>query len=176
VAPESERFAARALEELGLATRPLIGVNISAGSAARDWGVGNFRTLLAGVARDHPSMALLLLYRPSDRARAEAIAAGIDGVSISPVTHSFDHFAALIRKLRLLVTPDTSAVHLAAAFGVPAAVLYVQSDPDLCVWEPYATRCAIHVTDVDDLTTILPDAVIASVARLLRGEPPEDGR
>jgi ADP-heptose:LPS heptosyltransferase len=56
--------------------------------------------------------------------------------------------------MSFLVSPDTSAIHLASAFHIPAVVLYVQSDKDLRIWEPYGTDYEVVVTDVDDLTTI----------------------
>jgi ADP-heptose:LPS heptosyltransferase len=94
---------------------------------------------------------------------------------LSPETKTFDAFAAFVKSLRLLVTPDTSAVHLAAAFSIPSVVLYVQSNKDLRIWEPYGSESETLVTDVDDLTTIPPADVFAAIVRLLQQKRPDPG-
>jgi ADP-heptose:LPS heptosyltransferase len=166
VQPGSKAFADRTLRDLGISS-PVVGVNISPAVGARYWGADKYRTLLESIVNHHPEQAVLLLYEPKDRPQAEQIGDGLAGVYLSPPTRSFDHFAALVERLSLLVTPDTSAVHLGAAFRIPVVALYVQSDPSLRVWDPYGTRSAVHVTDVDDLTTIPAGEVIESVERLL---------
>ena len=88
---------------------------------------------------------------------------------LAPET-SFDGFAAWIKRVSLLVTPDTSAVHLAAAFNVPSVVLYVQSNPELRIWEPYKAPSVPLVTSVDDLTTISVAQVHQAVQTLVRRE------
>lgn len=168
VSAASQQFADRFFRENNMTGKVVLGVNISAGSEVRFWGIHNFHKMIEQLRRDEPHLPVLLLYTPSEKNRAEEIAEGFDEVVLSPQTHSFDEFAALIQRVHTLVTPDTSAVHLAAAFNIPSVVLYVQLNKDLRVWEPYETEAAIHVTDVDDLTTILPDEVYASVRKILR--------
>lgn len=164
---ESEALAESLFRSPDLAGRPVLGLNISAGSEARFWGIGNFHALLALLERHYPRLTALVLYRPDDRERAEEIAGPHRQAIVGPVTKSFDHFAALIGRLGLLVTPDTSAVHLAAAFGIPAVVLYVQSNKELGVWAPYNTKSEVLISDIDDLSTIAPGDVLASVRSLI---------
>jgi len=45
-------------------------------------------------------------------------------------------------------------VHLAAAFGVSAVCMFVQSDKNLRIWDAYKSTAENLVTDVDDLSTI----------------------
>jgi ADP-heptose:LPS heptosyltransferase len=104
--------------------------------------------------------------KPSDSRRANEIVNGNPAAILAPET-SFDGFAAWIKRVSLLVTPDTSAVHLAAAFNVPSVVLYVQSNPELKIWEPYKTPSESLVTPVDDLTTISVDQVLRAIDRLV---------
>ncbi len=145
----------------------VIGLNLSAGSDVRFWGIEHFRTLILNLQRDYPRLPILLLFHPQHRGRAEAIQRDFENVALSPPTTSFDQFASLVKRLGFLVTPDTSAVHLASAFHIPSVVLYVQSNKELRIWEPYHTPCRTLVTDVDDLTTISPAAVYAAVQELL---------
>jgi ADP-heptose:LPS heptosyltransferase len=66
------------------------------------------------------------------------------------------------------VTPDTSAVHLAAAFNIPSVVLFVQSNKDLRVWEPYGSLSESVITDIDDLETIPLEGVTRAFSRLAK--------
>lgn len=162
VSPEARASAETFLSSV---PAPRIGVNISAGSDTRFWGVERYRELLAAIRSSASSHSIVLLGKPSDRGRLQQIAAGYDGVTTAP-DGTFDEFAAMISRMDILITPDTSAVHLAAAFSVPCVVLYVQSDPDLRIWEPYKTLCEPVITPVDDLSTIPVSAVVRAFERL----------
>lgn len=151
-----------AVEFLSAVSEPRIGINISAGSDTRFWGVERYRELMTSIVSSVQPVSIVLLGKPSDRGRLQEIAAGFAGVVVAPDV-PFDGFAALISHMDILITPDTSAVHLAAAFSVPCVVLYVQSDPNLQIWEPYKTLCEPVITTVDDLSTI----PVADVARAL---------
>jgi len=169
---DSDRFARRYFAEQGLEGRFVIGLNVSPGSGVRFWSVANFQLLIARLLEELPGLPIVILYHPADRRQAEEIARPFDSALLSPATHSFDEFAAVVKLLGMLVTPDTSAVHLAAAFHIPAVVLYVQSNKELRIWEPYGSVCETLVTDVDDLTTIPPDRVFEAIERLMKKARP----
>lgn len=164
--PGSEQFADEFIRSSLPAARPIIGVNISAGGEVRYWGRDNFAGFIASISSSHPESVILILHKPSDSDKALAIRDLVPSAVVSPATDSFDRFAALIRRLAVLITPDTSAVHLAGAFKVPVVVLYVQSDKSLRIWEPYGTENEVLVTDKDDLSTIPSAAVVDAFERL----------
>jgi ADP-heptose:LPS heptosyltransferase len=95
------------------------------------------------------------------------IAEDNQNVILSPITKTFDQFAAFIKRLSFLISPDTSAIHLASAFCIPSVVLYVQSDKALRIWEPYGTDYEVVITDVDDLSTIQVSDVQTSFMKLI---------
>ena len=144
---------------------PIVGVNISAGNDARFWGIDNYRNLLGLLMQHRPNVQVLVLSKPSDRSRAKEIIAEHSKVMMAPET-SFDEFAAFISRVQLLLTPDTSAVHIAAAFGIPSVILYVQSDSNLRIWEPFNTDCEAIIAKVDDLSTITVQDVFDAFIRL----------
>lgn len=168
ISNESQDFARAIFKRSELLTRNTIGINISAGHDVRFWGVDNFRKLIELLRERHRQRRFLILSKPAHHGFAEQIAHGFPDVTLGPTTDSFDRFAGLVSMVSLLITPDTSAVHLAAAFGIPAVVLYVQSDKNLRVWDPYRSRSEILIADIDDLRVILPEAVAEAVGRLLR--------
>jgi ADP-heptose:LPS heptosyltransferase len=164
---EARRFAKEAFQRLHLDFSTVIGVNISAGGAVRYWGTEHFRLLLNYLRTMYSVFPVLVLCTPADTLLGEDIVFGIPGTALSPVTETFDQFAALIQGVSFLITPDTSAVHLAAALNIPAVVLYVQSNKELRIWEPYGTPSETLVTDIDDLSTIPLEQVTSAVDRLL---------
>jgi ADP-heptose:LPS heptosyltransferase len=167
-APSSESRAsvAKFLKENRALRQQLIGVNISPGEGTRFWSVENYQALVSWLTKEYPYSRILILYQPSDRAVAGAIAAPSADALLSPETRTFDQFAALVQSLWILITPDTSAVHLAAAFSVPSVVMYVQSNKELRIWEPYGSLSECVVTDVDDLRRITQGEVFDAVHRL----------
>jgi len=164
---DSDEFAERFLSAHQLGKQRLVGINISAGGAVRFWGVENYRTLLSFLREKYPRLFPILLYQPSDEEKALKIAGDVQNVIISPVTKTFDQFAAIIKRLTFLISPDTSAIHLASAFGIPSVVLYVQSDKSLRIWEPYGAEHEVVVTDVDNLSTIPVTDVEAAFTKLI---------
>ncbi|MBM4161610.1 MAG: glycosyltransferase family 9 protein [Ignavibacteria bacterium] len=166
-AADSRRFAQTFFQQRDLRDRFVIGLNVSPAGGVRFWGIQNFRALIQRLLGQFPELPILVLYQPRDKEQAENIAESFKRVVLSPRTDSFDQFAALVQLIGILVTPDTSAVHLAAAFHIPSVVLYVQSNKDLRIWEPYGSPSETIVTDVDDLKTIPADRVFEAVSRLI---------
>ncbi|HEY4611727.1 MAG TPA: glycosyltransferase family 9 protein [Bacteroidota bacterium] len=167
VSADSSEYAAQFWQSQQLNGKLVIGINISSGSETRFWGIENFNELIRSILRDYPTNPLLILFHPRDRERAKEIGSSYRDVVLSLETSSFDRFAALIQRTGLLITPDTSAVHLAAAFQIPSVVLYVQSNKELRIWEPYHTPTESLIADVDDLTTISAGSVYTALQRLL---------
>ncbi|MBI2619753.1 MAG: glycosyltransferase family 9 protein [Ignavibacteriales bacterium] len=170
VSPQAENVVSTFERNHALKKRPIVGINISAGSDARYWGARNYQNLLQLIQRNIKSHAVVVLCKSEDRDRAREIIKSSPDAIMAPEL-SFDEFAALIRRLHVLVTPDTSAVHLASAFHIPSVVLYVQSDSNLRIWEPYRTPCEPIVTKVDDLSAIPVSQVFEGLQRLLGNVP-----
>ncbi len=112
----------------------LIGVNISAGSEARFWGVENYKKLFSSLAKF--DARILLFCSAKDFHYAQNITT-IE--NIYPVTDSFGIFASAILSLNFLITPDTSIVHIASIKKIPVFGLYVKYNTEDMVWSPYNT-------------------------------------
>lgn len=164
---ESKEFARTFFDTMGWEGKQVVGINISPTDGVRFWGIQNFQNLVGKLLAQYPHLPIVLLYAPVDKPHAEEIAKPFSTIVLSPETHSFDQFAALVEKLSLLVTPDTSVVHLAAAFQIPSVVLYVQSNKELRIWEPYGSDSETLVADVDDLKVISLESVYTAVQRMV---------
>lgn len=112
----------------------VVGVNISAGSEARFWGVENFRKLVQFLTER--GVPYILLTPPHDLERARKIAPE----PLIACFAEFEVFAAVISKVDLLFTPDTSAVHLASVWKIPVFGLYQKEQVGFINWYPYRSR------------------------------------
>lgn len=126
----------------------LFGINISAGSDARFWGVDRFKKLISFL--ENYGVNILVLSPVRDLHLAEQIAEGRP-VFASP---DFDEFCAAISKLDFLFTPDTSAVHIASAFNIPVFGLYVKYNTDDMIWSPYKSKFDCIITTEPNLNTV----------------------
>ncbi len=121
-----------------------IGINTSAGGEARFWGVENYQRLAAALRAQ--GLTPVVLTAPADW---ERVTRGIAPAQVfcSP---SFEVFAAVISQMTVLFSPDTSAVHVAAAYQIPVFGLYVAERVGHLNWHPYGSRYEWIIT---------PDAV-----------------
>jgi len=120
----------------------LVGVNISAGSPARFWGVDRFKKLIS-VFTDY-NINLLILTSARDLELAEQISEGKYLIFHSP---DFNEFSAMISNLDFLFTPDTSIVHIASAFQIPLFGIYVKYKTDDMIWSPYKSNFDCVITE-----------------------------
>jgi ADP-heptose:LPS heptosyltransferase len=134
--PLSQADIAQARETLGPRTRPLrLGVNLSGRLVERYWGRANYVGVIRHVMTAAPRFAISVCGAPRDQSEVLAVAQET-GAQAVPPRPSLQEFAAILHEFDLLLTPDTAAVHLAAAFKLPMVALY-QPEPGLALWLPY---------------------------------------
>ncbi|HSL88662.1 MAG TPA: glycosyltransferase family 9 protein [Ignavibacteriaceae bacterium] len=112
----------------------LVGINLSAGSKARFWGVEKFRMLLNSL--NNYEINIILFCTDEDLPLARQI--GTDE-QIYPFTKGFDIFTAAIMQLDLLITPDTSVVQIASINKIPLFGIYVKYKTNDMLWTPLNT-------------------------------------
>ena len=129
--PEARRFADEFYAQRGLDPARTIGLNTGAGPvfAHKAWLPERFAAL-ADWLRDELGYTPLLLGGPAERELNQSIAAICKGpVADSRGEHDLVEFAALIGSLRMMVTSDSVAMHLALAQEVPSLVLFGSTCP-----------------------------------------------
>ncbi len=164
-------IAHRALVGQGIPEGRALCVNISAGSSSRFWGVEQYTNLLTRLESEFPKLQCVIACKPGDEHHARTIAGRVRQATVLQPTTDFLVFAAQIRSMAYVITPDTAIVHLAAAFGVPCVVMYIQTDPDLRIWDPYGVPHASLISRVDSLGEIGPGQVFAAIASLMKTHP-----
>ncbi len=141
-----------------------IGINLSAGERRREWPVERWITLVSRL--DVPAVVFGMPDRVADRKRIET---ACPQVISSPQTDSIDDVGEILRRLTLVVTPDTSLLHAASAVQTPVVGLY-RSDPvHVERFGPFRVPNR-QVLSATDLVADIPlEAVLAAVRDLSAG-------
>jgi len=128
------------LSEAGAGGSFLLAVNVSAGSPSRYWQVDRWKQLLTILKVEERGAKFLMLSAPGEEKLAADVASVLPVSSrIFPLYSTLHHFAAYIAKANLLISPDTSAVHIASAFQVPVIGLYPAVEWNFQSWHPMGT-------------------------------------
>jgi heptosyltransferase-2 len=181
----SHEHARRAEEVLLFASarknvvRIAIGAGASYGSA-KCWPPDRFAEFINRF-RLHTDADVILFGTAAEQQVSDAIAAGIDGPSISLVgkTTTAD-LPALLSRCQVFVGNDSGAMHVAAAVGLPVVAVFGPTDPhgtapitSRCTVvqdKPYCSPCFLRrcPTDHRCMTRVEPEAVDAAARNWLR--------
>ncbi len=167
IPPESRARAADLLKDISEWT---VLLNNSAGRGpGREWPSDSWKELLPGLAGLRPSVFFLSV--PPDRreeteALAEAIRRpGLD-LRVLPPGSLLD-VAGVMERVGLVVTVDTSIVHLASALDRPIVALYSADAANYARFRPLSTVQEIVRAESGPIETIPVGAVEAACRRIL---------
>jgi len=149
---------------LSLRDRAVV-LNLSARDPRKSWGGENSVKLLRMLgSRGYPTV---VISAPADRQELVDIAEA-GGALAAPESPDVLSAAALLEGGRLLVTPDTAMVHVAAAHQLPVVGLYAQGEPHMPLWYPWQVPMRTVVTsDPTGVKSISVGDVMNSVCELL---------
>ena len=116
----------RAREVLaGTAGRPLIACAPGCKFPVNEWGLENWRALLERLASDFPEHQLLILGAQEDARSGDQIAQTWMGRTVNLCGRLTPReSAAVLARTELFLGPDSGPKHLAAASGVPCALVF----------------------------------------------------
>ena len=147
---------------------PLIGLNISAGQASRLWSLDKFAKVGELLKDKNKKSDLVIIYSAKDKNRAVGLQSKLNAMLI-PFKSSFQQVAAIIQKLNILITPDTSLIHIAWSSGVPVVGLYCANRKNLYSWKPLGSRSRTVVSkSYYDIFDIEPEEVFKSAILVLK--------
>lgn len=126
-----------------------IGYNLSAGSPTRLWDLKKAAALLQRIQERYADSQIILI-SVKDRPRSEALASQLSGnVTEVPPDLSLMEASALLGRLDVLISPDTSLVHIARSFNVPVVGLYSRFMKNFLLWRPYGQDVGAVVSGND---------------------------
>lgn len=166
VDPDSESKLTAFLADLGVVRYAL--VNVSAGSKSRYWPVHHWIALI----RAFPDTTFLINSEAADVPLAQSITASCSNAHHFP-TRSFLDAIALVRHAALLITPDTSLIHVASAFDTPTVGMYHNTESIHTFWTPLSQHHRIlRGEEITSITDISVEAVTEAVASITRADVP----
>jgi ADP-heptose:LPS heptosyltransferase len=142
--------------------QPRILFSISAPTAARSWPDERVVALVDRMRERELHWSIVGV--PADRERVERIARE-SGAESLPATGSYPEFIARLATADIVVTPQTSTVHAAAALRRPTVLLNTSSASDT-QWTPWGVPHRV-VSAGERLDLISVDAVVAAVDSLV---------
>lgn len=146
------RFAQTTIQELRKTTdTKIIGYNLSAGAPTRIWAEEKSIELMQKISDLSDDYTILLFTMPHERERASAIQKAINGdIHIIPNNLNLTSVAAIIKLIDVMITPDTSIVHIARSFNVPVVGLYSRYMKNFMLWRPFDQNIGAVVSANDD--------------------------
>jgi ADP-heptose:LPS heptosyltransferase len=161
----AEQEEAEATWQQAIGVRPRVLINIAAGHSSRHWDADRYLEVARDLRRRSPSARIVVIGhgQPED---VSAIAAAVGGLALAT---TFRRIIAVVARADLVITPDTSISHLAAAFDRIVVSLH-QSDN--FPWVPYKARGrALFSSSFFTIRFIDAATVCRAVAELLDREP-----
>lgn len=139
------------------------GINISAGKP------GGHRTIeqWSDLVGNYPAERFIIFSSPADTGEKKTIEKLHENVLSSPVTKNLYEVWKIVDRLKLLVTPDTSLVHVASCSDTPVLALYRQNPADSIEFSPLSSLHEIIVSSTPDVADIENRMVTEAAARIL---------
>lgn len=100
-----------------------IGINLSGSSISKFWGEQNYIEFINLIKKFHSQIDVILFTTGNNKLIADNITM-VSNAVVAPLTSNFDEFASYINTCDVLITPDTSVIHLCSAFKIPVVALY----------------------------------------------------
>ena len=147
--------------------RYLIAVNISAGNINRYWATDNWVELLRAIISSKQPVCFVILCLPEDAEKAQLIGNALPPETvIYPAYKDFHSFCSYIALSSLLISPDTSAVHIASAFSIPVVGLYFADEWNFINWQPINTYFETLRSPDANINSLTPQQVLNAFLRL----------
>jgi len=157
-----------------LDNKKLTGINISAGEPNRVWA----ETKWNGLISRFPERHFIVLSGPDEHAVKHMIEQSCQNIIASPRTGNLYEVLRIVEKLDMLITPDTSLIHIASATKTPVVGLYREAPQDVSRFGPFRIPFELVISGTGEVSDIEIDTVIGAIEKLAAyslGNNPEIG-
>lgn len=166
----SEESQKKAVELLGNKSKKIrFGINLSGSDDSKNWGTGNYIGFLKTLDSLQDELEIKVFTTKSNEKQLDEITRIVPNIA-APFVNSFEQFTAMIATCDIVLTPDTSVVHLCSAFDIPCIALYTYSDkPNVGMpWEPRSKHSKVlKISDKDTLGLIKVTDVLAALKQII---------
>ncbi|MBB5607303.1 MULTISPECIES: glycosyltransferase family 9 protein [unclassified Janthinobacterium] len=145
-------------------------LNFQGSNLQRTVSVADAQRCCAAMAKRYPQHALLVIAAPGTEARAQEIVSGAGhaNVMLAPPTGHILELAALIRRCELVVSPDTSVIHLASVYDKKIVGYYIRTD-NYRWFYPASSHYRVLLAPGLTLESVSADETLAAVEQLMQG-------
>lgn len=132
-----------------------VGIVFSAGAIDRYVPVSKSAEIAKAVIGTGTANEILIFSHPKDEVYVKEIVSIVNDARVkpSPLTSSFKEYASLLRSCSIVITPDTSAVHVCSAYGIPVLMVARTFPPTLHYWTPIGVEYRMisedNLSDID---------------------------
>ncbi len=145
-------------------TQRIAVVNISAGNESRMWNDGSWGEVIALCSEKKYRVAII--FQPNDRERAESLCVQ-HPESVLFNSPTMQHVIALMYLAKIVITVDTSVVHVASAFNTPIVALYPNVEWNYHKFRPLSEQQFVLISDdPKSLRGISTKAVLEKIVEL----------
>ncbi len=128
-----------------------IGVNLSAGAPSRFWGVEKSTELIRRILKEYDQCTIYIITAPHERNLGEILLRSFDhSVHLIPSGQNLIQVSALLSRLDVFISPDTSLIHIARSFAVPVVGLYRRFMNEYKLWRPYGQETGMVLAQSED--------------------------
>ena len=148
-----------------------IGINTEGYFPEKSIKNNDLKKICIGLYKNFSNIKIILLTQPEKTTEKKKmiLELGLDFVVPSYPTESINDAAALIEQLDLIITPDTSIVHIAASFDKPIVSIHENNKDSFRLWSPASTlRKTIFASSSFGLVNYSVDDVIKSSSDFLK--------
>ncbi len=167
--PISKERSAKAVQLLSINNnRVLLGINLAGSDRSKYWGTDNYIELIKTLNIKYPDFDIII-FHTHDYANEFNELSKHTICRAAPLTNDFDDYVAMLSLTKIIISPDTAAVHIAAAFKIPCIGLFLwtgSKDTGL-PWYSFNSPYRCLKTSSGNLVNITVDELIEAVDEIV---------
>ncbi len=147
----------------------IISINISSGAKIRFYKSENWINIIKEITSLMPDVKFAILFLKSEKPYADQIRNSFHpDLFIHSSTTNFHEFASIIKYSDLLISPDTSAIHIASATGTSIIGLYPEPEWNFVSFAPYKVKSICLRSRTENISEINYQDVIQAYKKLMK--------
>ena len=148
-----------------------IGINIEGSFPEKSIQKKELEQICRGLYDNYSNIKIVILASPDTISKKKKMLTelGLDFVIPSYTTETIIDVAALVEQLDLIITPDTSIVHIASSFDKPVVSIHENNKDSFRLWSPSSTLSkTIFATSRYGLVDYSVNDIVKSAADILK--------
>ncbi|MBN2570858.1 MAG: glycosyltransferase family 9 protein, partial [Ignavibacteriales bacterium] len=164
-----EKELSEVREQLKRDKGKIVALNISAGAGIRIWPKEHWIKLISLIANKNIDWKILLLATAEEQDIITEIKRDFNpDVFIIQKYYGFQHLVGYIKTCDLLITPDTSAVHIASALNKPLVAMFPGTEWSSVSFAPYRVLNRMLISPVEHIKGISPESVFEKYKEIMK--------